>query len=65
MNIIKPGDRVSIAPHHFSMEQRKGHTTGVVFSQIGEDWFRIFVSHEGSTDMFDCPRHVLAKVIKQ
>ena len=65
VNIIKPGDRVSIAPHHFLMESRVDARSGVVFSQIDEGWFRIFVSHEGSTDMIDCPRHVLAKMTNQ
>jgi hypothetical protein len=65
VNIIKPGDRVSIVPHYFLMEGRNDARTGVVFSQIDEGWFRIFISHEGSTDMIDCPRHVLAKMTDQ
>ncbi len=61
MVIIKPGDRVSIAPHNYPLENRNPPKSGVVFSQIDEGWFRISVSHEGVTDIFDCPRHVLTK----
>ena len=64
MNIIKPGDYVSITPHYFSSEEKILCRKGVVFSQIDEGWFRIFVSHEGTTDLFDCPRHVLVKTTK-
>ena len=61
MVIIKPGDRVSITPHNYPFENRNPPKSGVVFSQIDEGWFRISVSHEGVTDIFDCPRHVLTK----
>lgn len=61
MVIIKPGDRVSITPHNYPFENRNTPKSGVVFSQIDADWFRVSVSHEGVTDIFDCPRHVLTK----
>ena len=59
--MIKPGDRVNITPYSFAMEERNLHKTGVVVSHIGDAWFRVFVSHKGSTDMIDCPAHVLVK----
>ena len=61
MVIIKPGDRVSITPHNYPFANRNPPKSGVVFSQIDADWFRVSVSHEGVTDIFDCPRHVLTK----
>lgn len=61
MIIIKPGDRVNITPYNFPLEGRNPPKSGIVFSQIDDEWFRIFVSHGGVTDMFDCPRHVLVK----
>ena len=61
VTMIKPGDKVNITPYNFVMEERNLCKTGVVISQIGDTWFRVFVSHEGYTDMIDCPMHVLVK----
>lgn len=61
MVIIKPGDRVDIIYYNFPIENRDPPKSGVVFSQIDEEWFRIYTSHEGVTNIFDCPRHILVK----
>jgi len=37
-------------------------TKGIVFSQIDEDWFRVYVSWDVSTRIQDFPRWMLQKI---
>tara|TARA_R100000908_G_C3627577_1_gene70025 strand:- start:163 stop:357 length:195 start_codon:yes stop_codon:yes gene_type:complete len=62
--MVKVGDLVYIVATRQPTVHPKT-TKGVVFSQLDENWFRIYISWDDHTRVQDYPRWMLKKVTKK
>lgn len=63
MSPIKVGDLVYVVSSK-QIRPLPNQIKGVVFSQIDEDWFRIYITWDEHTKVQDFPRHMLTKVVQ-
>ena len=62
--MVKVGDLVYVVSTR-QQDPCPKNVKGVVFSQIDENWFRIYISWDDHTRVQDYPRWMLKKVIKK
>tara|TARA_Y100001937_G_scaffold67254_1_gene91986 strand:+ start:6833 stop:7024 length:192 start_codon:yes stop_codon:yes gene_type:complete len=63
MSPVKVGDLVYVVSSK-QIKPLPNQTKGVVFSQIDEDWFRIYITWDEHAKVQDFPRHMLTKVVQ-
>jgi hypothetical protein len=62
--MVAVGDLVYVVSSK-QLQPLPNSTKGIVFSQIDDDWFRVYISWGDSTRVRDFPRWMLQKVEKR